>query len=517
MKLTTVIASIALAAQCAYAQDYSEWTVAQMSAAMNAGTLTSVQLTQFYLNRIALYNPKLNAVIETDPQALAWAAWSDKLRAVCKTNNSCNQLLGIPILLKDNIATRDLMQSTAGSWALYGSVPSKDAFVVDKLRKAGAVLLGKANLSEFANWRDAMAIPSGWSGRGGQTINPYDPNAFVCGSSSGSAVAASANLAAITLGTETDGSIICPSVFNGVVGLKPTVGLVSRSGVIPISATQDSVGPITRTVADAAYLLDVIAGTDASDAATVNADIKRPKQTYASYLSPAFVSGQPLPPYLTGMRIGFDVSLQFDPRMGLITGLFGSPYAFNGTMVPLNFTNVDLDNGNSEVLILQTEFKAGLNSYLSSLQYTPVKKLNDLIQVTAADKRENIYGYADWLLSQNTSLNDAAYIAAKKFQANNVKAIDSLFAANKIDVFIGDSFDLSHGAALAGYPVLTVPACTTKQGPAKNIDNSTGLPYYIGFTGLPYSEQNIIKVASAYENIKNTFFGGRATPPGFGF
>ncbi|KAI9331477.1 amidase signature domain-containing protein [Obelidium mucronatum] len=510
MKLATVLATVFLAAQATVAQgvEYKEWTVTQMNDAMNAGTLTSVKLTQYYLDRIAKYNPALRAVIETDPQALAWADQADKDRVICNRAKTCNPLLGIPVLLKDNIATRDLMQTTAGSWALFGSISKSDAHVVDRLRKAGAVLLGKANLSEFANLRDALVIPSGWSGRGGQTINPYNATAFVCGSSSGSAVAVTANLAAVTLGTETDGSIICPSAFNGAVGFKPTLGLVSRSGVIPISHTQDSVGPIVRTVADAAYLLDAIAGTDSADNSTVNADKYKPKTSYASYLSTSFSGGM-----FTGLRIGYDPFVDQDQVLNKATswakGILGT-FGANATLVPLPFPKVEFDQGETELLILFTEFKAGLNSYLANLQYSPVRSLSALMQATKADKRENIYPFANWEASQATKgLNDPAYLDAVKRQAQNVKAIDKLFADNKLDIYIGNPLELSHYAALGGYPVMTVPVRT----PFGSTENDS-TPLAVGFLGLPYSEPSILKFASLVE-IVNSFFGGRLAPSGF--
>src|SRR5438270_2227743 len=244
--------------------DLESATVLDLQAAMRTGRLTSARLTGFYLRRIQALNPRLHAVIETSPTAAADAAASDTRRG---TQGSRGPLEGIPVLLKDNIDTADREHTTAGSFALVDSTPARDAFLVGRLRAAGAVIVGKANLSEWATSRSTRSI-SGWSARGGQTHNPYVLDRNPCGSSSGSAVAASAHLAAVTIGTETDGSIMCPSGTNSVVGIKPTLGLVSRSGVIPISAKQDTAGPITRNVTDAAAVLSVIQGVDRRDPAT---------------------------------------------------------------------------------------------------------------------------------------------------------------------------------------------------------------------------------------------------------
>ncbi|KAJ3012695.1 UNVERIFIED_CONTAM: hypothetical protein HDU68_001073 [Siphonaria sp. JEL0065] len=509
MKFLTLAATILFASQAVVAgpiavnPNFEEWTVAQLSTAMNAGTVTSAQLTQYYLDRIAKYNPTLHAVIETNPDALKIAAEADKTRKHCKKDKSCDPLLGIPVLVKDNIASRDHMQTTAGSWALYGSVVPRDSFVVKKLRKAGAVLLGKANLSEFANLRSAATMPSGWSGRGGQTINPYNATAFVCGSSSGSAVAASANLAAITLGSETDGSIICPSAFNGIVGLKTTVGLVSRAGVIPISHVQDTVGPMVRTVADAAYVLDVISGTDERDSATKHADKKKPKHPYSSYLKKG-VSGD-----LAGVRIGIDLGMA-DSNVNASVLVLKS---LGATIVPVTFPQIDLDQGATEVTILFTDFKADLNKYLSGLDHNPIKNLATLINVTAADPRENVYGWEDWVSCEATKgQKDPAYLEAVKNQTEHVKILDAFYAANKLDVFFGQpldftgtQIDMSHTAALAGYPVITVPSPTS----AEELVASGGLPNFVGFTGLAYSEPALVKAASAFEQATK----GRVKPP----
>src|SRR3989440_1782523 len=247
--------------------DLERATVLDLQRAMDRHRLGSVQLTAFYLLRIRALNPRLHAVIETNPDALSEAAASDRRR---QATGARGPLDGIPVLLKDNVDTADREHSTAGSFALVDSRPARDAFLVRRLRAAGAVILGKANLSEWANFR-SFTSSSGWSGRGGQANNPYVLDRNPCGSSSGSGVAAAANLASVTIGTETDGSIVCPSGANSAVGIKPTLGLVSRSGVVPISAAQDTAGPITRNVTDAAAVLSVIQGVDRRDPATAGA------------------------------------------------------------------------------------------------------------------------------------------------------------------------------------------------------------------------------------------------------
>src|SRR5215467_3798691 len=247
--------------------DLETSTVLDLQKAMHTHKLSSVQLTAFYLNRINQLNPILHAVIETNPSALLDAVASDAHRAL---HGPRSPLEGIPVLLKDNVDTADQEHTTAGSFALINAHPSADAFLVSKLRAAGAIILGKANLSEWANFR-SLTSSSGWSGRGGQTNNPYVLDRNPCGSSSGSAVSAAADLATVTIGTETDGSIVCPSGTNDDVGIKPTLGLVSRTGVVPISAEQDTAGPITRNMTDAAAVLSVIQGVDPADAATAAA------------------------------------------------------------------------------------------------------------------------------------------------------------------------------------------------------------------------------------------------------
>ncbi|KAI9343227.1 amidase signature domain-containing protein [Obelidium mucronatum] len=494
--LLVVLAALHISALAACQFPIEEATVAELRNALDGGFLTSVELVQFYLNRIAAHNDKgasLHAVIETNPDALLLAAAADAERVKCHTTYGCTipQMHGIPILLKDNIASADKMQTTAGSWVLYGSIVPRDSFVVSRLRKAGAILLGKANLSEWANFRGT--VPNGWSGRGGQTINPYGGE--VCGSSSGSAVAATANFAAVTLGSETDGSIACPSSLNGVVGLKPTIGLVSRAGVIPISHTQDSVGPMVRTVADAAVLMDVIAGTDSRDPATALADSMKPTNSYTSFL----VSG---PGSLKGKRIGLDANMT-DAASLASKAVFES---LGATVVDIVFPNVD---NNTEITVLFNDFKYDIAVYLSELANCPHKNLADLIAATNSDPREGSWGTSLWdeiQANYTGSMSDPVYLDALKWQLSGARenGVDALFKEHKLDAVVGKPndlegtyLDMGHTAALAGYPVMSVPAP----------GNGT-YPSFIGLIGLAWSEPTLLSIAYAYEQATH----GRIKP-----
>ena len=339
--------------------ELEEATIHDLQAAMEAGQVTSRQLTAMYIERIAALDqsgPMLRSIIEVNPDALDIAQGLDEER---QTQGARGPLHGIPILLKDNIATLDKMQTTAGSLALVGSRPPRDAFVAQRLRKAGAVLLGKANLSEWANWR-STASSSGWSARGGQTRNPYVLDRTACGSSSGSAVAIAANLAAASLGTETDGSIICPATSNGLVGIKPTVGLTSRAGVIPISHSQDTVGPFGRTVTDAAILLGAITGVDVHDEVTQESTGK----FYIDYTQFLDVQG------LRGARIGIARQTYF----GYNTKSDAIAEAAIEVMRSLGAEIIDRANistsehmasSETEMTVLLHEFKADINAYLA--------------------------------------------------------------------------------------------------------------------------------------------------------
>src|SRR3989440_1888196 len=369
-----------------------EATIVELQAAMTAGQLSAQQLVVLYLEHIAAidqHGPTLNSVIEINPDCLDTARALDQERA---SSGARGPLHGIPIFIKDNIATADRMQTTAGSLALLGSRPARDAFVVQRLREAGAILLGKTNLSEWANFRGNPST-SGWSGRGGQTRNPYVLDRNPCGSSSGSGVAIAANLAAASLGTETDGSILCPSSINSLVGIKPTVGLTSRAGVIPIAHSQDTVGPISRTVADAAAVLGALTGVDPLDTATQESAGK----FYSDYTQFLDSNG------LRGARIGIarEVYFGYSPKADAIANTAIERMRELGAVIidPADIpTAQQISSSKSELTALLFEFKAGLNSYLAGLVNTPVHTLADIIAFNNAHAEDELKYFGQELL-----------------------------------------------------------------------------------------------------------------------
>ena len=480
-----------------------EATIVELQAAMTAGQLTARDLTQMYLERIQQIDqrgPKLNAIVEINPDALEIADALDHER---KTKGPRGPLHGIPLLLKENIATADRMQTTAGSLALLGSRPARDAFVAQKLRDAGVIILGKTNLSEWANFRSTSSS-SGWSGRGGQTHNPYVLDRTPCGSSSGSAAAVSANLVAAALGTETDGSIVCPSSTNGVVGIKPTVGLTSRAGVVPIAHSQDTVGPITRTVADAAAVLGALVGVDPRDPATA-ASAGKFHNDYTQFLDPHG---------LRGARIGIarQVYFGYSAKTDAIANAAIEQLRSLGAIIvdPADIpTAQQMSTSTSETTVLLFEFKADLNKYLSELASTPVHTLADIIAFNNAhaDKELKFFGQELFLQAQaTTSLNDPTYLAAlaENHLLSRQEGIDAVMNKFNLDALVmptgspGWSIDLVDGdhflgsssqpAALAGYPAINVPA-----------GFSLGLPVGITFMGRAFSEPTLIKLAYAFE------------------
>ncbi|KAI9114914.1 hypothetical protein K1719_013927 [Acacia pycnantha] len=371
--LLLLLLSITIQSKPLSFSDIREATVNDLQLAFHRNHLTSRKLVELYIQQIHKLNPILKGVLELNPDALAQADRADQERRGAG-RRPLPKLHGIPILVKDNIATKDQMNTTAGSYALLGSVVPRDAGVIAKLRKAGVIILGKATLSEWSYFR-GNSLPSGWSARGGQGKNPYT-RADPCGSSSGSAISVAANLVAVSLGTETFGSILCPSTYNSVVGIKPTVGLTSRDGVVPISQRQDTVGPICRTVSDAAYVLEAIAGVDARDKATIKASKYVPKGGYAQFLRKDGLKGK---------------------RLGIVRYY----YRFNGTSLQKTYEkhlktlrqqgavlidNLKIDNveiiedAGYEFTALHAEFKIALNSYLKALIHSPVKTLADVIR-----------------------------------------------------------------------------------------------------------------------------------------
>jgi amidase len=408
---------------------------------------------------------------------------------------------GIPVLVKDNIDSADKMMTTAGSFALAGTPAPKDAFLVERLRAAGAVLLGKTNLSEWANFRSSRST-SGWSGRGGQTRNPYLVDRNPCGSSSGTGSAISANLAAVGVGTETDGSIVCPSSINGIVGLKPTVGLVSRSGIIPISASQDTAGPMGRTVADVAALLSVLAGEDPSDSATV-ASRGHVEADYTKFLDAGA---------LEGARIGVARNLAgFHPAVDDAFNAAIAALKAAGAVVvdPVNAPNLGkFDEAEMDVLLY--EFKDGLNRYLAERGRTvTMKSLADLIAYNKRESSREMPWFGQELFERAEKkgpLTDAAYKAARALCIKLVRTegLDAVFAQHKLDALVAPSnapswpTDLINGdrssggnssyAAIAGYPSITVPMALSME-----------LPLGISFLGSAWSEGKLIGLAHSFE------------------
>ncbi len=482
--------------------DLEEITIDALREGMYKGTHTAVSITEKYLKRIEAIDqngPELRSVIEVNPDALQIAAEMD---AEIQAGNSRGPLHGIPVLIKDNIDTADKMQTTAGSIALTGSIAPKDAYIVEKLRAEGAVILGKTNLSEWANFRSTRSS-SGWSSRGGQTKNPYALDRSPCGSSSGSGVAVAANLCVVAIGTETDGSIICPSALNGIVGIKPTIGLVSRSGIIPISHSQDTAGPMARTVKDAAILLNAIVGHDSNDAATV----ERPPLDYTSALNP---DG------LQGARIGV-----LRNRFGIHEKVDEVMEAALQVMRENGATLIDLENlgeegfGEAEWEALQYEFKDGINKYLASLgTKAPVKNLEELIAFNKANKDKAMPYFGQEIFEmavQKGALDEKAYqdALAKSKRLAGADGIDSAIKKHELDAITAPadslpwSIDLVNGdhylmggkasyspAAVAGYPNVTVPAGFV-----------SGLPVGISFFGTAFSEPVLIKFAYTFEQL----------------
>jgi amidase len=484
----------------ASAVSLEEATIDGLQEQMKAGTLTARRLTQAYLDRIEALDrkgPALRSVIETNPEAVAIAEGLDAER---KAKGPRGPLHGIPILIKDNLDTADRMTTTAGSLALAGSIPLRDSFVAERLRGAGAVLLGKANLSEWANIRSSHSS-SGWSGRGGQCRNPYALDRNPCGSSSGSGSAVSANLCAAAIGTETDGSIVCPSTANGLVGIKPTLGLVSRAGIIPIAHSQDTAGPMARTVRDAALVLAAIAGVDPRDAAT--ADAGRAPKEYASFLDEAG---------LRGARIGVARKFfGFHPEVDrVMEAALGEMKRRGAELVdPADIPHTG-EYDESELTVLLYELKADLNTYLGSLgPKAPVRTLSDVIAFNEAHRREEMpyFGQDLFIKAQEKGpLTDLAYVEAlaRNRRLAALEGIDAVMGKEKLDAIVaptggpawmtdlvaGDHFGggMSTPPAVAGYPHITVPAGYV-----------FGLPVGISFVGRAWSEPTLIKLAYAFE------------------
>jgi amidase len=481
--------------------ELDEITILQLQEHLASGKYTAEGLVNLYLDRIQKIDksgPLLNSIIELNPDASAIAKEMDTERQNGKVRGP---LHGIPLLIKDNIDTADRMQTTAGSLALEGSVAQKDAFIVSRLREAGAVLLGKTNLSEWANFRSSRSS-SGWSGRGGQTRNPYITDRNPCGSSSGSGVAVSANLCAAAIGTETDGSVVCPSSINGIVGFKPTLGLWSRSGIIPIAHSQDTAGPMTRTVADCAVILGLLTGIDPADLASGNSSGKM-QLDYTLYLDAAG---------LKNARIGVARNFfGFHEKVDrLMEDAIAAMRDLGAEVIdPADIeTAKDIDRYEFEVLLY--EFKDDLNRYLSSLPPAiKSRSLKDLIAFNEANRNREMSWFEQEIFHQAEEkgpLTDKAYndalVNLKRIAGK--EGIDATLQKHKLDAIIaptggpawntdwvnGDHFSggSSSPAACAGYPAITVPAGFV-----------SGLPVGITFMGTAWSEPVLLRLAYAFE------------------
>jgi amidase len=478
-----------------------EATIAGLQDMMASGRQTAESLVELYLERIDRIDRRglgLNAVIQTNPDALAIARELDRER---REKGPRGPLHGIPVLIKDNIDTADAMETTAGSLALLGSKPARDAFIVGRLREAGAVILGKTNLSEWANFRSTRST-SGWSGRGGQTKNPYALDRNPSGSSSGTGAAISANLAAVGIGTETDGSIVSPSSCCGLVGLKPTVGLVSRSGIVPIAHSQDTAGPMARTVSDAATLLGAIAGPDERDPATQASGVRLFKD-YREFLKPGG---------LRGARIGVlrARAFNFDKRLDPILDNAIAAMKREGAEIvdPVEFPTLGkTDDAEYEVLL--TEFKAGLEAYFADRPGCAVRTLDDLAAFDVKNAAREMPFFGQEIVEQAAKkgpLTDKAYLdaLAKCRELMREKGIDAVLAEHNLDALIaltngpahltdlvnGDSFSGSSSspAAVAGYPTITLPAGYV-----------FGLPVGVSLIGKAWSEPELIRLAYGLE------------------
>jgi len=491
-----------------------EKTMAELQEMMTSGAATSESLVTLYLQRIDELDrngPRLNAVLETNPDALAIARELDRER---REKGPRGPLHGIPVLIKDNIDTADKMETTAGSLALLGSKPVRDAFVAERLRAAGAVIIGKTNLSEWANFRSSRSS-SGWSGRGGQTHNPYALDRNPSGSSSGSAAAVAANLTAAAVGTETDGSIVSPASVCGIVGIKPTVGLVSRSGIVPIAHSQDTAGPMARTVADAATLLGAMTGLDPSDPATKESQ-GRSLTDYREFLKPGG---------LRGARIGVlrADSFNFSPKLIPILQAAVEAMKREGAEVidPVEFPTLG-KTGGSEYEVLLYEFKADLAAYLAARPGAAIRGVADLIEFNrkSADREMPFFGQE--VLEEAVKkgpLTDKAYRSAlaKNHDLMRAKGIDAVLAKHKLDALVvltngpAHMTDLVNGdrdtggssslAAVAGYPSITLPAGWLD-----------GLPVGISFVGKAWSEPELIKLAFGLERALGVRKAARLNP-----
>ncbi|XP_050231232.1 probable amidase At4g34880 isoform X2 [Mercurialis annua] len=467
-----------------------EATIKQIQTAFTEHKLTSTQLLNFYTGQIKSLNPILRSVIELNPDAQFQAEKADEERR----NGKClGELHGIPVLLKDTIATKDRMNTSAGSYALVGAVAPRDAGVVEKLREGGAVIMGKSSLSEWYKFRSLSGVPNGWCARTGQGVNPYYSAGDPCGSSSGSAISVAANMVSVSLGTETHSSIICPSDHNSVVGFKPTVGLTSRAGVIPVMPSLDTVGPITRTVSDAVYLLDVIVGYDPRDhEATAEAAKFIPVGGYKQFLNP---NG------LKGKRLG----IVRNPFMNLLNESIVSAFEHHLNLLRKKgatvVDNLEIHNINQiispkqsgEFTLMMAEFKLALNDYLKELITSPVRSLADVIafnQNNPEIEKIKEYGQDSFIMSEKTNGIGSKEKKAKELMKRLSRdGFEKLMMENSLDAMVTPGSGVVSVLAIGGYPGITVPAGY----------DGNGMPFGICFSGLKGTEPTLIEIAYDFE------------------
>jgi amidase len=502
LKVTNVLATLSLAGIIAFTSGSSaeaksvknrfnieEATISDMQKALQTGEVTSVELTQLYIERIEKYDKngvKLNSVLEINPDALEIAEELDENR---KGKGNAGPLYGIPIIVKDNIDTADKMHTSAGSIALANNIAKQDSFVAKKLREAGAIIIGKANMTEWANFM-TNGMPGGYSSRGGQVLNPYGPGILgTGGSSAGTGSAIGANLAAAGIGTETSGSILSPAYRQSLVGIKPTVGLISRSGIIPIAHSQDTAGPITRTVKDAAILLGALTGVDEKDSETKTSIGQVPKD-YSAFLKKDSLKGARIgidKNYLSSVTpeelVVFKAAVEDMKKQGAII--------IDTAEIP---SRVDLSKHNS--IVLSHEFKSDLNAYLSNLSdEVPVHSLAELIAFDSAHAEQAlVFGQAKLIEAQGRTgdLNDAQYLEHRRIDLDlsRTKGIDAVMEQYDLDAVLFANSTGASIAAKAGYPSITVPA---------GYAEGTGQPVGVTFTAKSYSEPELIKLAYSYE------------------
>ncbi|KAK6159559.1 hypothetical protein DH2020_006873 [Rehmannia glutinosa] len=474
-----------------------EATIQEIQHAFAEGKLTARQLVDFYLHQIESLNPVLRGVIEVNPDAQQLADQSDREKERSKNGSGrlveLGELHGIPVLLKDTIGTNDKLNTTAGSYALLGSKVSRDAGVVARLRKAGAIVLGKTSLSEWYKFRSLSGVPNGWCARAGQGVNPYLSSGTPCGSSSGSAISVAANMACVALGSETHSSIICPSDHNSVVGIKPTVGLTSRAGVIPMTPRWDTIGPICRTVLDAVYVLDVIAGLDQSDEATSEAAKFIPEGGYKQFLNENGLKGKRLGivrhPFVDKMQdtaefAAFELHLYTFRQRGA------------EVIDDLKIDHIDTilePNHSGEISIMMADFKTSIKVYLKELEDSPVRSLADVIAFNESNaelEKLTEYDQQTFVAAERTDgLGEHEKAILEKLDNLSKNGFEKLMKDHKLDAMVTPGSRACPVFAIGGYPAITVPA---------GYEND-GMPFGICFGGLKGCEPKLIEISYAFE------------------